>query len=64
VIYRNEKGFTEARRASEMNGITEFIDAGAMLGQLWMEGHFEVGDPLINSGAEKQPNLVKKSPPN
>jgi hypothetical protein len=47
-----------------MNGITEFIDAGAMLGQLWMEGHFEVGDPLINSGAEKQPNLVKKSPPN
>ena len=37
------------------SGIKEFVDAGAMLGQLWMEGHFEVGDPLINSGAEKRP---------
>ena len=64
VIYRNEKGFTQARRASEMSGIKEFMDAGAMLGQLWMEGHFEVGDPLINSGAEKRPNMGKKTLPN
>jgi len=52
VLYRTEDGFTQARRASEMKGITEFIDHGALLGQLWMEGHFEVGDPLTNSGAE------------
>jgi predicted ATPase len=64
VIYRNENGFTQARRASDMSGIEAFMDAGAMLGQLWMEGHFEVGDPLINSGAEKRPNAGKKSPPN
>jgi len=52
VLYRTEDGFTQARRASEMKGITEFMEHGALLGQLWMEGHFEVGDPLTNSGAE------------
>jgi predicted ATPase len=64
VIYRNEKGFAQARRASDMSGIKEFMDAGAMLGHLWMEGHFEVGDPLINSGAEKRPNSGRKPLPN
>lgn len=54
VLYRTEDGFTQARRASEMQGIKEFMDAGALLGQLWMEGHFEVGDPLTNSGAQKR----------
>lgn len=55
VLYRTEDGFTQARRASEMRGITAFMDQGALLGQLWMEGHFEVGDPLTNSGSETSP---------
>ena len=59
VLYRTEKGFTQARRASEMRGIKEFMAEGALLGQLWMEGHFEVGDPLTNSGAEKRPITVE-----
>ncbi|MHB1422172.1 MAG: AAA family ATPase [Gemmataceae bacterium] len=46
VLYRDESGFTQARRAAEMRGINDFIKYGAKLGQLWMEGHFEVGDPL------------------
>ena len=50
VLYRNEKGYTEGRRAADMKGIQEFMDAGAKLGQLWMEGFFEVGDPLTASG--------------
>ena len=33
-----------------MRGIPEFIEEGALLGQLWMEGHFEVGDPLTRAG--------------
>ena len=53
VLYRNEKGFTEARRASEMRGIREFLDNGAQLGYLWTEGHFEVGDPLVNLGGPR-----------
>ena len=56
VRYRTEAGFTQARRASEMKGIAEFMEHGALLGQLWMEGHLEVGDPLTNSGAEVRPS--------
>ncbi len=55
VLYRTEDGYTQARRSSEMKGINEFMEHGALLGQLWMEGHFEVGDPLTNSGAELNP---------
>lgn len=60
VLYRTEDGFTQARRAQGMQGITEFIANGALLGDLWMEGHFEVGDPLTNRGAEKNPTRRKK----
>jgi len=55
ALFRNERGHTEARRASDMQGIKEFMDHGATLGYLWMEGHFEVGDPLTASGGPKRP---------
>jgi len=29
-----------------MPGIQEFLEEGASLGDLWMEGHFEGGDPF------------------
>ncbi len=51
VLYRDETGYTKAQRALDMNGIPQFIDNGARLGDLWMEGYFSVGDPLTNSGA-------------
>jgi len=51
VLYRDEEGFTRSRRAADMVGVNEFLQEGALLGDLWMEGHFEVGDPLTNSGA-------------
>jgi len=50
VLYRDEQGFTQARRATEMRGIREFVAEGAQLGQLWLEGHFDVGDPLRDAG--------------
>lgn len=53
AVYRAENGFTQVRRTSEMKGISEFMKEGALLGQLWMEGHFDVGDPLVNSGASR-----------
>lgn len=49
VMYRDEKGYTKAVRAAQIAGINEFVDAHALLGDLWMEGHFGVGDP-------RQPN--------
>lgn len=47
VLYRDEKGFTQAKRTSEMQGVKEFIQNGALLGQLWMEDYFDVGNPII-----------------
>ena len=54
VLYRDKQGFTVCKRASEMQGIKEFLEAGAKLGQLWMEGFFEFGDPLTNAGGPKR----------
>ncbi len=54
VLYRDEEGYTQARRASDMQRVEKFVKAGALLGDLWMEGHFEVGDPLTNAGGPKQ----------
>jgi predicted ATPase len=50
VLYRDERGYTQATCAKDMKGVPEFIKEGAKLGQLWMEGHFRVGDPLTSSG--------------
>ncbi len=46
VLYRADDGYTRATRVSDMAGIQPFMDQGATLGELWMEGHFDVGDPL------------------
>jgi predicted ATPase len=51
VHWRDDLGYTQVRRASDIKGIPAFIDAGASMGQLWMEGHFGVGDPLTNAGS-------------
>lgn len=61
VVYRTVDGFTQVRRTSEMVGIKDFIDEGALLGQLWMENHFEVGDPLTNSGDERPSVAYRKT---
>ena len=46
VLYRGADGYTRVRRVGDMQGISAFLDQGANLGELWMEGHFDVGDPL------------------
>lgn len=51
ILYRDEKGFTQAGRASEIAGVNEFMEQGALLGQLWAEGYFGIGDPLTNAGS-------------
>lgn len=54
VLYRDDDGYARPRRASDMPGVSAFVDAGAQLGHLWMEGHFDVGDPLIAAGGRKR----------
>lgn len=46
VLYRAADGYTRVRRVTDMPGIQDFIRRGATLGELWMEGHFDAGDPL------------------
>lgn len=50
ILYRNEKGFTQAIHSSEIKSTSYLMNEGALLGDLWMEGHFGVGDPLVHSG--------------
>ena len=57
VLYRDEKGYAQARRAADMPGINEFMAQGALLGNLWVEGHFDVGDPFTAAGGPKRSDL-------
>jgi predicted ATPase len=54
VLYRDTQGHTQAVRVSEVKGVKEFLEAGAKLGHLWMEGYFNAGDPLVNGGAPRK----------
>lgn len=45
ALSRDESGYTKAIRAADMMGINEQMTEGAKLGQLWVEGYFEVGNP-------------------
>lgn len=51
ILYRDENGYTQLRTAADIEGIAQFIGAGAALGNLWMEGQFGISDPLHNQRA-------------
>ncbi len=51
VLFRDVQGYTQTKRTADIRGVPEFVAAGATLGQLWVEGRFGVGDPLVNAGA-------------
>ncbi len=55
VLWRDELGYTQTQRASDLQGVPEFVEHGALLGHLWMEGQLGVGDPLVNQGAPSRP---------
>ncbi len=59
VLYRDTKGYTQAKKAEDMKGIKDFMNSGALLGHLWMEGYFEVGDPLTASGGPKSLRIAQ-----
>ena len=50
VLWRDESGYTRSQSLDQNERIMAFMDAGASLGDLWMEGHFGVGDPLTEGG--------------
>ena len=50
VLYRDESGYTHVQTAGDTPGVREFMQAGALMGDLWVEGHLRAGDPLVNAG--------------
>ena len=52
ILWRDEDGHTQARCVDQVRGVREFVEAGAQLGDLWMEGQFRVGDPLVGSSGK------------
>lgn len=54
VLWRDEYGYTRCQPLDENDKVKAFMDAGAQLGDLWMEGHFGVGDPLTRGGMPVQ----------
>ncbi len=51
ILWRDEDGHAQACCVDQLPGVREFVEAGAQLGDLWMEGQFRVGDPLVDEGA-------------
>jgi len=45
AMMRGADGYTVAKRIADMQGIQAMLDAGAVLGDLWMENYFEIGNP-------------------
>ena len=50
VLWRGENGYTRCHALKEDERVQSFMDAGAQLGDLWMEGYFGAGDPLTRQG--------------
>ena len=50
VLWRDEAGHTQTQRLADLNRVAAFMKKGANLGDLWMEGYFGVGDPLVRQG--------------
>jgi predicted ATPase len=55
VMWRDEQGYAQTQYVENMKSVHAFMDQGALLGHLWMEGHFNVGDPLVNQGGVTGP---------
>lgn len=54
VLFRSAQGFTCTKRAAEAPFVGPLTAAGGHLGDLWMEGYFDVGDP--------EPTLARPQP--
>ena len=60
VLWRDDHGYTQVQRASDLPGVAEFMEQGALLGHLWMEGQLGLGDPLVNQGAPIRPLIARR----
>lgn len=61
VLYRDERGYTQACNIAGMERAMAMYKEGGKLGSLWMEGFFDVGDPLQHEGGPA-PARTKRGP--
>lgn len=54
ILARDENGYAQCICAKDIEGIQEFMEEGALLGDLWIEGRFNVGDPFSHNGQPVQ----------
>ena len=57
VLYRDDRGYTQTVRTSDIEGIPEFVEAGASMGHLWLEGRLRGGDPLVHTRVPKKEGM-------
>ncbi len=55
VLWRDDRGYTQSQHVADLPKVRNFLECGGLLGNLWMEGYFSVGDPLVNQGAPTAP---------
>lgn len=51
IVHRGQDGFAQVRRTSDIAMVDAMAQNGGQLGDLWMEGFFDVGDPLATGAA-------------
>ena len=56
VLWRNRHGHTRTRRIDELRGVSEFVEAGAKLGDLWMEAD---GGPVPGRRPVEEPGHAR-----
>lgn len=61
VLYRDDRGYTQAKLVKQMQRAMAMYKEGGKLGHLWMEGLFDVGDPLQREGGPIVPSAPRRS---
>jgi predicted ATPase len=57
VLHRDESGYAMAQRAADVRGVREFMNEGALLGQLWMENYLTEEFSRASADASGQTSL-------
>ena len=50
VVWRDRDGFAKAMSTNDIFPVPELVEHGNQLGDLWMHGHFGVGNPTVRQG--------------
>ena len=61
VVAGHAQGDPQTQRLWDLPGVPDFVEHGALLVHLWMEGQLGVGDPVVDQGSPTRPLRAHKS---